>query len=230
MKKIVKISGQLIIGALIGFFGMLVALQEDFRLDFSAYAPAINFIILAMGVLFFLFSIYRYFSIQNLTKQKLTGDEEDAAEGKMYRQYSDANLSSNLAMLLGLASLSLSSLTNQSLWLLIPGIFLLFSSFFMSFVIQNLIPKMYPNRELPSVSDKNYAKKLLEVSDDGERHIMLGGLYKTYLTMNSLLIGAVVLLLFYSIASESSQLFSIFIVISVLVITNTQYQISVRNK
>src|SRR5690606_15958658 len=93
-----------------------------------------------------------------------------------------------------------------------------------------LMKNMYPERDLPSITDKKYAEKLLNVSDDGEKHIMLGGLYKTHITMNSLLLGAIVLLLFYSIASDSSQLFSIFIIVGILAITNTQYQFSIRNK
>lgn len=230
MKKVFKINGQLIIGALIGFFGMLAVLQVDFRIDLSAYAYPGNIVILAIGIALAVFSVYRYFNIRNLATQELTGDEEDAAEERMYRQYSDASLSSNLAMLLSLASLSLSALTTQPAWILVTGIILVFFSFGMSFILPNLIQKMYPERQLPSVSDTNYADKLLIASDDGERHIMLGGLYKTYLTMNSLLLGAIVLLLFYSMVSESSQLFSIFIVVIILAITNTQYQLSVRNK
>ncbi|EIM06819.1 hypothetical protein A1A1_09736 [Planococcus antarcticus DSM 14505] len=148
----------------------------------------------------------------------------------MYRQYCDATLCSNLAMLLSLASLSISALASQPFWMLVFGLVLVFFGFFMSFILLSLLQEMYPERKLPSVSDKNYAEKLLDVSDDGEKHVMLGGLYKTYLTMNSLLIGAVVLLLFYSIVSESSQLFSIFVVVVILVVTNTQYQLSLRNK
>ncbi|EIM06820.1 hypothetical protein A1A1_09741 [Planococcus antarcticus DSM 14505] len=81
MKKVFKTTGQLIIGALIGFFGMLVILQVEFRMDFSAYAYPVNLAILAIGTILAIFSLYRYFSIQFLTKKKLTGDEEDAAEG-----------------------------------------------------------------------------------------------------------------------------------------------------
>src|SRR5690606_41275333 len=44
-----------------------------------------------------------------------------------------------------------------------------------------LMKNMYPERDLPSITDKKYAEKLLNVSDDGEKHIMLGGLYKTHI-------------------------------------------------
>lgn len=113
MKKLGRISGQLIIGALIGFFGMLAVLDGDFRIDLSPYAYPGNLVILAVGAAFAVFSAYRYISIRNLAKQDLSGDEEDAAEGRMYRQYTDASLSSTLAMLFSLASLSLTALTAQ---------------------------------------------------------------------------------------------------------------------
>lgn len=230
MKKLGRISGQLIIGALIGFFGMLAVLDGDFRIDLSPYAYPGNLVILAVGAAFAVFSAYRYISIRNLAKQDLSGDEEDAAEGRMYRQYTDASLSSTLAMLFSLASLSLTALTAQPVWLMILGIVLIAFSFTISSILPGLTKKMYPERDLPSLSDKQYAEKLLNVSDDGEKHVMLGGLYKTHITMNSLLLGAIVLLLFYSMASDSSQLFSIFIIVGILAITNTQYLFSIRNK
>lgn len=113
---------------------------------------------------------------------------------------------------------------------MILGIVLIAFSFTISSILPGLTKKMYPERDLPSLSDKQYAEKLLNVSDDGEKHVMLGGLYKTHITMNSLLLGAIVLLLFYSMASDSSQLFSIFIIVGILAITNTQYLFSIRNK
>lgn len=230
MKKFGKIGGQLVIGALIGFFGMLAILDRDFRIDLSPFALPGNLIILAVVLALAVFSAFRYISIRNLAKKELTGDEEDAAEGHMYRQYADASLSSTLAILFSLASMSLSILTTQPLWVLIIGMVLIFFSFIVSAILPGLMKSMYPERDLPSISDKKYAEKLLNVSDDGEKHIMLGGLYKTHITMNSLLLGAIVLLLFYSLVSDSSQLFSILIIVGILAITNTQYQFSIRNK
>lgn len=230
MKKMFKISGQLIIGGLIGFFGMLVLLEDDFRIDLSGYALIGNIALLAIAALLTLLTIYFYFSVLSLTNQELTGDDEDAAEGRMYKRYSDASLCSNVAMLISLAALSVTAITGQAFWMLVTGIVLAFVSASLSFILSSLVQKMYPERELPSINDTDYAKKLLEVSDDGEKHVMLGGLYKTHYTMNSLLVGAVILLLLYSIASDSSQLFSIFTIIIILTVTNIQYLIHVRNK
>lgn len=230
MKKYVKLIGQLLIWSLFGFFGMIVALEMEVSFDFVPYTYPGNVLLLVVAAAFAIFSVYCYFGIRKTTKQDLSGEEEDIAEGSMYRQYTDASLGSTLAMLFSLAALSLALLTAQPIWMLIVGIALTVFSSIMSMVLPGLMPRMYPDRNLPSISDKHYATKLLESSDDGEKHIMLGGLYKTYLTMNSLLFVAILLLLFYSILSGTSQLFSIFLIIAVLAFANAQYMFSIRNK
>ncbi|KAA0956410.1 DUF3169 family protein [Planococcus sp. ANT_H30] len=100
--------------------------------------------------------------------------------------------------------------------MLVTGIALVFTSASLSFILPGLTQKMYSERQPPSINDKNYTKKSLKISADGEKHVMLGGLYKTYLTMHSLLVRAIILLLFYSIVSDSSQLFSIFTIVIIL--------------
>lgn len=230
MKKMLKVSGQLIMEALIGFFCVLVVLDENIRFNLSPCASIANIVLFMLAFFFIVFSVYYYFNIFTLTIKNFSGEEEDAIESKMYQQFSDASLFANLAILISLTSLSLPVLTHQGLWLLITSISFMIVSYLMSFLLPTLSQKMYPERKLPSVSDKNYAKKLLAVSDDGEQHAMRGGLFNTYVTLNSLLVAAIILLLLYSIVSGSSQLFSIFTIVIILTLTNTQYVIHVRNK
>lgn len=97
-------------------------------------------------------------------------------------------------------------------------------------LVGNYIKYAYPNREFPSYNDKKYAKKLFELSDEGERHIMLQGLYSAFSTTNVLLSGSLLLLMFYSVASGESQLFAILIIAIILVIVNTQYFLKIRNR
>lgn len=73
-------------------------------------------------------------------------------------------------------------------------------------------------------------KNFLEVSDEGERHVMLIGFYKSYNLMNFVLFIAIVLSTFYSITTNHSQLFSIILIGIVLIIVNGKYCFSVRNK
>ncbi|MDJ0331607.1 hypothetical protein [Planococcus sp. S3-L1] len=65
MKKMLKTSGQLIIGALVGFFGMLVLLEDDFRIDLSGYAFIGNIALLAIAALLTLLTISRVLISQN---------------------------------------------------------------------------------------------------------------------------------------------------------------------
>lgn len=230
MKKTLTLGGKLLFGALIGFFGALAVLEAEITFDFGAYAYPGTIIIIAAAAALIVFSLYGYFNIRKTAKQDLSGDAEDAAEGKMYRQYSDANLAATLAMLFSLTAICLAVLTEQPVWTAVASVVLTFISFTISFLLPGLMHQMYPERNLPSISDKDYAKKLLERSDDGEKHVMLGGLYKTYMTMNSLLLGAIILLLLYSMVTDTSQLFGIFVVAAILAVTNAQYMFSIRNK
>ncbi|AQU79478.1 hypothetical protein [Planococcus faecalis] len=53
----------MIIGALVGFFGMLVLLEADFLIDLSGYAFIGNTILLTLAALltFFTISLFQYF-------------------------------------------------------------------------------------------------------------------------------------------------------------------------
>lgn len=230
MKIGMKITAQLIIGAMAGFLGSMLFLGMDVRFDFSEQAYTLNLILVTAALILGAFAHYWYFSISQKAGQKFSGEEEDEVEGWMYRRYSDATLSATIALLLSLLALSVTGITQQPMWLLLAGIAGGIISFAASLTLPGLMKKMYPERNIPSIGDKKYADKLLEISDDGEKYVMLGGLYKTYYSLNGLLTAAIFLLLFYSIGTGTSQLFSIFVLVGILIVTNAQYIFSVRNK
>lgn len=58
--------------------------------------------------------------------------------------------------------------------------------------------------------------------------MMLQGLYKSFNSVNSLLMLGILLLLFYSLASGASQLFGITVIAVILLFTNIQYILSVK--
>ncbi|MEL5938052.1 DUF3169 family protein, partial [Tetragenococcus halophilus] len=93
-----------------------------------------------------------------------------------------------------------------------------------------LINKLYPERNLPQPSDKNYTDKLLLASDEGERHIMTTALYKTFsLTQVGIFVG-ILLLIAYSMLTGESQIFSIIILGILMIITNTKYYSEIKEK
>ena len=55
---------------------------------------------------------------------------------------------------------------------------------------------------MPKIADKNYTEKRLEILDEGERHIELIALFKTYAINLSILILAIVVLGFIQLPLE----------------------------
>lgn len=230
MKNGMKIAIRMLIGAIIGFTVAYAAIEGSWQMDLQPLAYPVTLVLVASSVVSVLLTVYYYLKIRKSAGIELHGEDEDLAEGRMYRQYSDATLTGNLGMILSLAALSLIVISGQSGWLALIAIAAMLVSVAMTFIMPGLMKKMYPERRFPSVSDKDYAEKLLAMSDDGEKHVMLGGLYKSFLSMNTLLFGAILLLLFYSVMSGTSQLAGIFIIAAIMIITNTQYLIHIRNK
>lgn len=70
----------------------------------------------------------------------------------------------------------------------------------------------------------------MTISDEGEHHIILNGLYGSFRSLNVLLLLAILFLIAYSVISGVSQLMAIFLIVFILVITNTQYMLTIRNK
>ncbi len=58
---------------------------------------------------------------------------------------------------------------------------------------------------MPKIADKNYTQKRLEILDEGERHIELIALFKTYAINLSILILAIIFIGSYSIATGINQ-------------------------
>ncbi|MCF1686197.1 DUF3169 family protein [Tetragenococcus halophilus] len=93
-----------------------------------------------------------------------------------------------------------------------------------------LVNKLYPERNLPQPSDKNYTDKLLLASDEGERHIMTTALYKTFsLTQVGIFFG-IFLLIVYSMLTGESQIFSIIILGIIMILSNTKYYSEIKEK
>ncbi|NBA12635.1 DUF3169 family protein, partial [Weissella confusa] len=93
-----------------------------------------------------------------------------------------------------------------------------------------VLKRVYPNRHLPSPTDKDYGKKLLAISDEGEKHVMLDGLFHTFQMMNILLTGAMFILIVYSLGANHSHRFSILVIGLVLVSLNANDMLMIRHR
>lgn len=231
MNKNLQLILRMLVGGAIGFFLMYWMLSSPLEgIAFSEYSVWVNGFLLVVMISLLLFSLIRYRQIQRLLNQPLTGDAEDSADQQMYRWFSDGTLSLNLVLPLSLVLVSVNLVPDQQLSLVVTGFVVMGVGLIGSIRFQTLVQHMYPERKLPDISETDYAMKLLAASDDGEKHVMLEGLYKTHSLVNMMLIVGIILLLFYSLSTSSSQLFSIFVITSILMVSNAKYYLTIRNR
>lgn len=225
--RIILIS---LMGAVIGFLVTYMALNFEPEFDFLVYAFEGTVVLMSATVLLLVMMIVMILSMRNQSKATLNGEEEDNRDIWLYKRFSDTNMVATGAIVLGIATLSLSVITDQPTWLLLTSLIVMISAFLLSMSVAALLNTFYPDRDLPTISEKDYSKKLLAASDEGERHVMLEGLYSSFTLLNFMLILSLIVLLLYSIITGSSQMFAIFVVGIVLIVSNGKYYWSIRNK
>lgn len=231
MKTFFQLAIRFVIGGVFGYAAMYIFLNNTLiRPDFQAYAFPAALLLTSVLIGLVVWWVVRDRTIRHLTRHPLTGDAEDEAEGTMYRAYSDNSLATTIMLFICLGLMSLTLLADQSLWFVGISVAMLLVSFVLSHLTQRQLRIMYPDRDLPKTSSPDYAQQLLDVADDGEKHVMLQGLYRTNISMMSLSFVAIIVLLLYSLLTGNSQLFAIFVVICLMVFTNVQYIRIVRAK
>lgn len=167
--------------------------------------------------------------INKLIRTEWTGDAEDEAEALLNRKFYDYSFCMNISAIIAILGFAMAIIDYHLLLIVIGFIATIISTTLGSYMIK-LMKRAYPERNLPDTSEKNYSQKLLDVSDEGEKHIMLQGMYKAYNFANGGFLFAIMGITLYSVATEDSQLFSIIIIAIILLITNVIYILSIRNK
>ncbi|MGM7721517.1 DUF3169 family protein [Metabacillus sp. Hm71] len=224
-----KVWIQLIISGAVGFI-VAILLLNYFTFDFSNYADTIVISILVMIFILLGLSVFLYRQIKKLNHTQFTGDEEDEADVLMYKKFMDYSFFVQVSNTLSILALCITVITSQKLVFTIIAVVTLILSYILTALMTSLMQLVYPERNLPSISEPNYSEKLLDISDEGEKHVMLIGLYKAYQLLSVALIFAIVLSTLYSLSTGNSQLFSIIIMSIVLLLVNGKYCLSVRNK
>lgn len=230
MKSIGKILVWAVVGFLSGYLFMFLLKDSPANLNISFMSFEMTIIFMTLSIALIIFSLYGFVKIKSEAKRHVTGDEEDERDAYLYKRYSDIMLAASIAMYFSILMLALVAVTDQHNAIIFISFALLLVSISLNILYSGLVSVIYPDRNLPSLNDKQYAKKLLEVSDEGERHVMLHGMYRAYSNLNALLLLSLFLFIGYSVISGVSQLFSIVIIVLILVITNTQYMLTIRNK
>ncbi|WP_282059814.1 DUF3169 family protein [Bacillus pumilus] len=219
-----------LLGALLGFLGAYCLLAAEFEMTLLDVAFEATLVISGLTIVLI---VYCFSGISRMKKRvslSVSGDEEDELEAKQYRTFTDLTLANTVSTILSIIAIGMAIVTEQPIWLILVNVALFIVTIISSYVAISVLKLVYPNRKLPSPSDKDYGKKLLAISDEGEKHVMLGGLFHTYQMMNILLTGAMFILIVYSLGANHSQLFSIIVIGFVLIMLNANYMFRIRNR
>ncbi|MFD2212441.1 DUF3169 family protein [Metabacillus endolithicus] len=217
-----KVILQFIFGGIIGFF-VVYALMSFSEVRFSGGIAVISLI--TLSCILIVMSILRYQKIKSLNIQQFSGDEEDEIEVNKYKMFADYSLYANSSIVFSILALSLSLITAQQLILPIMSIVLIFLSYFLIMMMTYMMKQVYPDRNIDFRS-----QSVIDVADDGEKHVILDGLYKSHGLLNISLIAAIALSTVYSVTREDPQTFSIILMAMVLLVVNCKYLFVIRNK
>ncbi|MCY1118546.1 DUF3169 family protein [Bacillus safensis] len=226
MKTVYK----MLLGALLGFLGTYCLLAAEFEMTLLDVAFEATLVISGLTILLIIYCFSGISLMKKRVSLSVSGDEEDELEAKQYRTFTDLTLANTVSTIFSIVAIGIAIVTEQPIWLILVNAALFIVTIISSYAAVSVLKLVYPNRNLPSPSDKDYSKKLLAISDEGEKHVMLGGLFHTYQMMNILLTGAMFILIVYSLGANHSQLFSIIVIGLVLIILNANYMFRIRNR
>ena len=230
MKMVLK----LIVGALIGFAGGYLLIEalygniNNIYMDNIYYYLSIVIVITALGLM--IYTLIKNYQLTSRLKGNNTDFTDDEWDRYKYNSYNILTVSSSSAIILSFIGLSIQLMHARDTWLLIATGILFLVSVGVSFVTPNLIQSLFPDRDLPEPGDKDYADKLFNASDDGEIYIMAKAMYRSTNLTTLLLFFALVAMMFYTIITGESQIFSIILIGIILVINQVKYSIEIRDK
>lgn len=213
-------------GLIIGMF----ILNFDALSGLESFVPALSITGLAAAVIITTFGISGFFQLRKRASSRNSNTDEDALDQYMYRKYADISLSIQTGLVLSILIMGVAIIQQTDPWIYLAAGVTMVAALLFLFLLPTLLPVMYPERDLPASTDSNFADKLLAASDEGERHVMLEGLYKTFNTMNATLFIGLILLMMYSISTGDNQIFGMVIIAAILIISNVKYVLSIRDK
>src|SRR5699024_9231344 len=213
-------------GLIVGMF----ILNFEALSGIGAFATELSTTGLAAAAIFTALGISGFFQLKSRAAKRDGDLEEDEFEQYMYRKYADNSLCIQVGLVLSLLVTGVAIIQQTDAWIFVASGITMIASLLFLFLLPTLLPVMYPERDLPSSTDSDFADKLLRASDEGERHVMLEGLYKTFNMMNGTLFIGLIVLMMYSISTGDGQIFGMIIIAAVLIISNVKYVTSIRDK
>lgn len=230
MKSFLKIVLALGIGFLVGFLIIELLYGNVTALDFSNLYFWLSILLLLLSVGLIIFVCLTSNILLKKNKQQPKNLNEDDLDRFKYNTFNQLTAASTTALVMSLVALAIQILNAEIMWLIITSGVIFIITVILSIFVGGIINSLYPERNLPNPSDKDYADKLFEASDDGEIHVMAKGLYRsTQLTMTLLFISMVAMIL-YSIITEDSQVFSIIIIGLIMIINQVKYAKEIKER
>ena len=230
MKSFLKIVLALGIGFLVGFLIIELLYGNVTALDFSNLYFWLSILLLLLSVGLIIFVCLTSNILLKKNKQQAKNLNEDELDRFKYNTFNQLTAASTTALVMSLVALAIQILNAEIMWLIITSGIIFTITVILSIFVGGIINSLYPERNLPNPSDKDYADKLFEASDDGEIHVIAKGLYRsTQLTMTLLFISMVAMIL-YSIITEDSQVFSIIIIGLIMIINQVKYAKEIKER
>lgn len=189
---------------------------------------SIVMIVLAAALLVYAFIRRR--KLLKLTEENNRKINDDDLDVYSYNTFNIVTVATAVPLVLSLMALAIQTLAAENVWLVVLTIALLFVSTFMNFQASALANIIYPEKELPEISDKKYAEKLFAASDEGEIFIMAKALYRSWTLTTTMLFFALIFMIFYSFVTSESQIFSIVIIGLIMIINQLKYAYEIREK
>ncbi|WP_158698100.1 DUF3169 family protein [Staphylococcus simulans] len=223
---------KLLIGALIGFFGVyffeyLSGQSQiqlfDFRRTMVATIITLIIVLLIGG--------WMVNQLHQAKKYKLLSEEDeihaDDYDNRFNQYLFTASILIYICVFIVLANMILATVLKDgdNFWEMTVIPFIVYVIF--NLIYQIYIPKL--DQKLPKFNDSRYVDKLIGAMDEGEKHVTYSALFKLFHFNLSALIIIIVVLVFYSAITENPQTLALAIVF-VLFVYNVSYYYSKIHK
>ena len=181
-------------------------------------------------ILFLILARLKAFKAERGSLKKVSMEIEDIHQVKLERIAYNAATYIQIAFTLSLISMLVGFilLRNTHPVIVLWSLILLGISFVSLFPSEKIVRITNPNFKFPDPQSENYEQEYFNQFDDGEKFVILKGLYKLYGTVIWGLILLASALMFYSVFSDDSQVVGIIGIGILLLLIQVSYTMSIK--
>lgn len=205
-------------------------LITDFEIQSSAanLLMSINLVVIACLIL----ARFHIYKTEQGSQQVVVMEKEDlhqaALERRAYTAVAYIQIAFSVALISMLAGFMLLRDTEPKI--VMASAILMIVSFASFIPSEKIVRVTNPNFKFPNPSSKNYQQEYFDQFDDGEKYVMLKGLYKLYTIGVGGLVFLAICLMYYSVFTDDSQLVSIIGIGALLLLLQIIYTFSLKPK